>query len=64
MENKEPLKSSWWGPFYCDSKDIRLTVPKRMGVGWTLNFGHRRVVGVAAGVIILLAILVGRLTNH
>lgn len=29
-----------WGLFYANAQDPRLWVPKRFGVGWTLNFGH------------------------
>ena len=29
------------GVFYCDRKDSRVVVPKRMqGMGWSVNFGH------------------------
>ena len=31
----------WHGPVYCNPSDARLWLPKRSGLGWTLNFGHR-----------------------
>lgn len=29
-----------WGLFYVNAKDARIWVPKRLGLGWTLNFAH------------------------
>jgi uncharacterized membrane protein len=29
-----------WGLLYVNPEDSRIWVPKRLGVGWTLNFGH------------------------
>jgi uncharacterized membrane protein len=37
------------GLFYCNPKDPALMVPKRSGLGWTFNFGHK-----AAFVILFL----------
>ena len=31
-----------WGLFYANADDPRLWVPKRLGLGWTLNFAHGR----------------------
>ncbi|MBK8572986.1 MAG: DUF1648 domain-containing protein [Holophagaceae bacterium] len=31
-----------WGLFYVNAEDPALWVPKRLGLGWTLNFAHRR----------------------
>lgn len=31
----------WHGLFYRNPSDPRLWVPKRFGIGWTLNFAHR-----------------------
>jgi uncharacterized membrane protein len=31
-----------WGLFYVNATDPRLWVPKRLGLGWTLNFAHGR----------------------
>lgn len=30
----------WSGPYYRCPEDPRLVVPKRKGVGWTINLGH------------------------
>lgn len=29
-----------WGLFYVNAKDERIWIPKRIGIGWTLNFGR------------------------
>lgn len=29
-----------WGLFYVNAQDERIWIPKRIGVGWTLNFGR------------------------
>ena len=29
-----------WGVFYYNPKDKKILVPKRYGMGWTLNLGH------------------------
>ena len=44
------LKAEWpsdghpdlyrWGLFYANADDPRIWVPKRLGLGWTLNFAH------------------------
>ena len=31
-----------WGLFYVNPKDPAIWVPKRLGLGWTLNFAHGR----------------------
>nr|WP_296066132.1 DUF5808 domain-containing protein [uncultured Actinoplanes sp.] len=41
----------WHGAFYADRNDRRLFVPKRFGIGWTVNLGR------PAGVILLVALL-------
>jgi uncharacterized membrane protein len=46
--NGEEVKSNYpdddinWklGMFYYNPDDLAIMIPKRMGVGWTLNFGH------------------------
>jgi uncharacterized membrane protein len=30
-----------WGLFYCNAEDAALFVPRRIGLGYDLNFGHR-----------------------
>ncbi len=47
-----------WGIFYYNPKDPKLIVSKRIGLGWTFNFGHR-VSFVVIGLI--LAIVAGDL---
>ncbi len=41
-----------WGLFYVNHADPSLFVPKRIGLGWTLNFGRR-------GAWLVLALLLG-----
>jgi uncharacterized membrane protein len=47
---QEP-SSPWRGAFYADREDRRLFVPKRFGIGWTLNLGR------PAGLGLLVALL-------
>jgi len=42
-----------WGVIYANAQDSRLWVPKRLGVGWTLNFGH-----LASWLILLLILAI------
>lgn len=50
----------WKGGFlYFNRNDPALLVPKRFGIGWTVNLGHP--VGIAIGVAILL-LIVGSIT--
>jgi uncharacterized membrane protein len=41
----------WHGAFYADRNDRRLFVPKRVGIGWTVNLGR------PAGLALLIALL-------
>ncbi|PRY15943.1 DUF5808 domain-containing protein [Kineococcus rhizosphaerae] len=54
-----PDDDRFWraGLFYVNRDDPALLVPKRVGVGWTLNFGHR--VGAVIGVGLLVLVAVG-----
>lgn len=36
----EPREDGWKGIFYVNPDDPALFVPKRYGIGWTLNFGN------------------------
>ena len=48
---------SWkWGTFYVNRDDPKIFVPKRYGIGYTLNFGNRW--SWAAVALILVAIAV------
>ena len=41
MPKKEkPPDSAWSGPFYSNRNDRSIFVPKRYGIGYTLNFGN------------------------
>jgi len=38
----EPGDKNWkWGIFYVNKDDPTIFVPKRYGIGYTLNFGNR-----------------------
>ncbi len=37
---KRPPDEGWKGIFYSNPEDPALLVPKRFGIGWTLNFGN------------------------
>jgi uncharacterized membrane protein len=53
-----------WGLFYVNAADPRLWVPKRLGLGWTLNFAHN----LSWIILVLLTlpplILVGLVMTH
>ena len=41
MKGKQkPADKAWSGPFYSNPDDSSLFVPKRYGIGYTLNFGN------------------------
>jgi uncharacterized membrane protein len=46
------------GLFYINGEDHALMVPRRFGLGWTLNFGNPRAAMLLAGVVALIALLV------
>jgi uncharacterized membrane protein len=49
----------WYaGVFYNNPDDPVLFVPKRLGLGWTLNFGHPQAKLVLTGILLLLLVLV------
>lgn len=46
----------WWaGVFYVNSDDPEVMVPKRYGLGWTINFGHP--MGMVIAVVMIAMIL-------
>ncbi len=53
-----------WGVFYVNAQDPALWVPKRFGLGWTLNFAH----GLSWVILVLLllpiAIIIGLARTH
>lgn len=46
------------GLFYINREDHALLVPRRFGIGWTLNFGNPRLAILAAGVLALLTLAI------
>lgn len=48
----------WYaGFFYTNPDDADLFVPKRYGLGWTMNFGHPQAKVVLIGLLLVLLIL-------
>ena len=45
------------GIFYNNPDDPALFVPKRFGLGWTLNFGHPQAKLVLIGVLVVILVL-------
>lgn len=57
---------NWLGGFiYNNPDDPNLFVPKRFGIGWTVNFGHPRgkMILVAALLLILVLVILGPITR-
>ncbi|WP_211878395.1 DUF1648 domain-containing protein [Pseudarthrobacter albicanus] len=46
------------GLFYINPEDHALLVPRRFGLGWTLNFGNPRAAMLLAGVVALIGLLI------
>jgi uncharacterized membrane protein len=46
------------GLFYINREDRALLVPRRFGLGWTLNFGNPRAVMLLAGLLPLIGLLI------
>jgi uncharacterized membrane protein len=46
------------GLFYINREDHTLLVPRRFGLGWTLNFGNPRAAMLLAGVVALTGLLI------
>jgi uncharacterized membrane protein len=46
------------GLFYINREDHALLVPRRFGLGWTLNFGNPRTTMLLAGVVALIGLLI------
>lgn len=44
-----------WGVFYANADDAAVLVPKRFGIGWTLNWARPASWGIAAGFVALMA---------
>ncbi|MEU7868257.1 DUF5808 domain-containing protein [Dactylosporangium sp. NPDC049140] len=56
----------WYGFIYANPDDPNLLVPKRLGLGWTINFGHRRAWQAVFGLLafIALSIVIGTVAGH
>ena len=48
-----------WGLFYADRDDPALFVPKRLALGYTLNFGHPRAWLVVLALVVFVARILG-----
>ena len=44
--------------FYINREDHALLVPRRFGLGWTLNFGNPSAAILLAGVVVLIGLLI------
>ncbi|MEV6925850.1 DUF5808 domain-containing protein [Dactylosporangium sp. NPDC051485] len=55
----------WYGFIYANPDNPNLIVPKRLGLGWTVNFGHRRAWQAVFGVLAFIAvsIIIGTLAS-
>jgi Family of unknown function (DUF5808) len=51
-----PPDSAWKGSFYSNPSDPALLVPKRFGIGYTLNFGNPWSWAVLAFVLLMVAV--------
>lgn len=50
-----------WGYFYSNPNDPRIFVPKRIGIGWTVNFGKPYV--VIGFIVLFVAVILFSLLN-
>ncbi len=46
----------WYGFFYINRDDPELLVPKRYGLGWTINFGHPKSKWLLLGLLLLIVL--------
>jgi len=53
---RRPPEDHWRGVFYCNAQDPALLVPKRYGLGYTLNFGNPWSWAVLAVILVLVAL--------
>jgi uncharacterized membrane protein len=53
---KRPSDRGWKGIFYSNPEDPALLVPKRFGIGWTLNFGNPWSWVVLALILLMVAL--------
>lgn len=53
---QRPPDAAWKGSFYSNANDPALLVPKRFGIGYTLNFGNPWSWAVLAFVLLIVAL--------
>jgi Family of unknown function (DUF5808) len=53
---QRPADAAWKGSFYSNPNDPALLVPKRFGIGYTLNFGNPWSWAVLAFVLLMVAV--------
>ena len=58
MENRYHPEHWKMGFFYVNPKDPLLVVPKLNGMGWTLNFGHKKLIRYLLVLLVLLVVYV------
>jgi hypothetical protein len=51
-----PPDAAWRGSFYSNASDPALLVPKRFGIGYTLNFGNPWSWAVLGFVLLIVAV--------
>ncbi len=56
-ENKEKKSGHYFLIFYWNPRDKRIFVPKRYGIGWTLNFANPFSILMFAAILIITAVL-------
>src|SRR3984893_15944922 len=64
---QRPPEAAWKGSFYSNPNDPALLVPKRFGIGYTLNFGNPWSWAVLAFLLLMLVvpfILLTASTHH
>jgi uncharacterized membrane protein len=58
LTHRDDDKSWRGGLLYINRQDHALLVPRRFGLGWTLNFGNPRAAMLVAGVLVLIGLLI------
>jgi|SRR6516164_8641328 uncharacterized membrane protein len=53
---QRPSDSAWTGVFYYNPDDPALLVPKRFGIGYTINFGHRWAWLILVFIVLIVAL--------
>lgn len=57
-ENKGKESSHYFLIFYWNPKDKRLFVPKRYGIGWTVNFANPFSVLALVGIMVIIELVI------